>query len=319
MPATGHDIHIDVPLSNIALDYRPQGMIADMIAPVVPVPKQSNMYPIWSSADAFRTVDDIRGPGEEARRIYRAVSSSTYFAQNYALKMPLTMEDIENADDGYLMKLRQGRAQYILNKLYLGWEKRIALKCTSGSNVYSYSACASAWTGSGADPVADVLTKIDMINDMAGYRPNGIVMGGKAWRVFKKADAVTKYFWGTAGGNGSSRLVTRQMAAQLFEVDKFLVGEAYYNTTGEQTTQSLSALWGDHVFVYYAPAAPSTEDPSALYTFRWSRPGLPQLTVETHPWDAKRKTEEIEAGYYQDEKITSSALCALLTNVTSST
>ena len=146
MGATGHDIHIDVPLTNVALNYRPAGMIADMICPVVPVPKQSNLYPVWSQADAFRVEDDIRAPGAEARKITRNVSSDTYYCTGRALKMPLTLEDIENADEAYLQTLREGRTTYILDKLSLGWEKRIALLCTSGSNVYSYSACASAWT-----------------------------------------------------------------------------------------------------------------------------------------------------------------------------
>jgi len=43
------------------------------------------------------------------------------------------------------------------------------------------------------------------------------------------------------------------------------------------------------------------------------------MTVERHPFDSRKKTEEVEVGYYQDEVITSSALSYLITNVTSST
>ena len=38
---TPEDIHIDAPLSNVLLKYRPTGFIADQILPVVPVMKQS--------------------------------------------------------------------------------------------------------------------------------------------------------------------------------------------------------------------------------------------------------------------------------------
>lgn len=321
MPATGRDIHIDVPLTNVALNYRPQGMIADIVAPVVPVPKQSNMYPVWNQADIFRVEDDNRAPGDEALKIYRSVSSDTFFCKNYALKTPLTLEDMENADEAYIQTLREGRTMFLLDKLGLGWEKRIALLCTSGSNVYSYTATASAWNvpAGGGDPVGNVMTKINMIQDMSGYRPNKIIFGGQAWRSFRIHDAVTKYFWGTAGGSGQSRMVSRQQAAQLFEVDDILVGEAYYNTAGPQLSMALASLWADHVWVGYVAPRPSIEVPSALYTFRWTRPGVPNMQVERHPFNSKTKTEEVEVGYYQDEKKVSSALMALLTNVNSST
>lgn len=317
--AAGRSIHIDVPLTNVALNYRPTGMIADLICPVVPVPKQSNLYPVWDQGDIFRSESDQRAPGAEARLIHRNVSSDNYFCKNYALKMSLTLEDMENADEAYIQILREGRTMHILDKLGLGWEVRIAGLCTSGTNVYSYSACASSWAVvTGGDPVGDVKTKIDMIQDVSGYRPNKIVFGGKAWRVFNKNDNVTKHFWGTAGGSGKSRFVTRQMAQEIFEVDEVLVGEAYRNTAGEGLTMSLASIWADHVWVGYVAPRPSIEVPSALYTFRWTRPGVPNMQAERHPYDSIKKKEEIEVGYYQDEKKVSTALMALLTNCTSS-
>lgn len=318
--ATGHDIHIDVPLTNVALAYRPSGMIADMIAPIVAVPKQSNMYPIWSQADAFRVVDDMRGPGDEARKVYRTVSSDTYFCTPHALKMPITMEDIENADDGYIQAIREGRAMFLLDKLALGWEKRVALLCTSGSNVGSYTVTVSAWNvpAGGGDPITNVRTKINMVQDVSGYRPNRIVMGGQAWRSFRAHTAVQNAFWGTAGGSEQGRQLAIQDAKKLFEVDEFLVGEAYYNSAGGQLPMSLASLWADHVWVGYVAPRPSVEVPSALYTFRWTRPGIPNLQVERHPFDPKTKTEEVEVGYFQDEKKVSTSLMALLLSVNSS-
>ena len=43
------------------------------------------------------------------------------------------------------------------------------------------------------------------------------------------------------------------------------------------------------------------------------------MTVERHPYDSVIKAELIEAGYYQDEKITGSTYGFLLTAVNSST
>jgi len=41
------------------------------------------------------------------------------------------------------------------------------------------------------------------------------------------------------------------------------------------------------------------------------------MTVEVHPFDRKIKAEEVEVGYYQDEKVVSKPLGFLITNPTS--
>jgi hypothetical protein len=315
MAGTGRDLHIDVALSNVALNYRPQGMIADMVAPIVGVPKQSNLYPIWSQADAFRVEADQRGPGTEARIVHRNVSSGNYFAKNYALKADLTLEDMENADDAFLQGMREGKVNFILDKLMLGWEKRVGLACTSGSNVYSYSGPASAWTDlrdGYSDPISNIITKQNMIQDVSGYRPNAIVMGGQAWRYFRRHQNVIRAVYGDMAGGMSGRQLNIANAKALLEVDYFAVGDAYYNTAEEGQSASLASIWKDYTLIYYRPPAASVDVPSFMYTFRWQKPGIPQMQVERHPWDPKTKKEEIEAGYYQDEKITSSALAALI-------
>jgi hypothetical protein len=42
------------------------------------------------------------------------------------------------------------------------------------------------------------------------------------------------------------------------------------------------------------------------------------MTAERHPYDTKIKSEEVEIGYYQDEKITASEYGFLLVAVNSS-
>ena len=43
------------------------------------------------------------------------------------------------------------------------------------------------------------------------------------------------------------------------------------------------------------------------------------MMVERHPYDSRTKSEEVEVGYYQDEKITGDEYGFLIINVTSST
>ena len=323
MRTTGRDLHIDIPLTRVALQFRPEGMIADKIFPIVPVGKQSDSYLIWSSADAFRTEDDRRSPNNEANVIERTVSSDTYFAKNYALKMPITLEDQKNMDAAYVDELRNGRVTYIKTKLMFNWEKRIANQVTSTSNVGSSSAVTSAWTDyttGESDPMGDIWTALANVQDATGYAPNRIVFGDSAWRNFRRhADVVNIIHGNDGAGSGRSRLANMEQVKGIFELEDVLIGRAYHNTADEGQSQNLNLLWGDNVLVYYAPMQPTKEAPSFGYSFRWVQSGIPQMQAEVHPYDTRRKSDEVELGYYQNEKITAKQFGFLITAVTSAT
>jgi hypothetical protein len=315
--STGRDLHIDVLLSNVAIGYMVGDTIAGRIAPVVEVGKQSDAYAIFSRADALRIEDTKRSPGTEANKVTRTISSDTYYAQNYALKYPITIEDRENADPIQKQNIINDGVRYITDKLRLDWENRVAGQVNSTSNVGSSAAVASEWdVADSSDPLGDMNTALDNIQDLTGTRGNRIVMGLAAWRSLRRNDQILNRLFGTNNGGGYA---TRQQIASLLEVEEILVGAAYQNTGNEAQAESLSALWGDNVLCYYSPNSPSRELPSFMYSFRWANGNLPNMLAERHPFDGKTKTEEIEVGYYQDEKITGSEYSFLLTAVNSST
>jgi len=315
--AVGRDIHIDVPLSNVALDYQPPELIAPRLAPVVPVMNLTGIVPSFTRRDRLSTVDDLRAPGTEANIIRREVGSDSYICINRALKSSVNLEDMKNADPIYVQKLYNGAAEFVTGKLMLNWENRIALKVTSGSNVGSYSAVASSWTDhTNSNPLGNVLTAIDNVQDTTGLRPNKVTFGDKAWRNFSRNDTVRNLIFGTNNGGGYP---SREQAANLLDVEEVMVGAGYKDSANRAQTEALTQIWGDNVLVSYVPPSPSIYVPSFLYTFRWTVAGVPNMQVERHGFDTKKKSEEIEVGYYQDEKITGREYGFLLVAVTSST
>jgi len=316
--STGRDLHIDQNITQIALKYRPAGMIADLIMPQVNVGKQSDRYPVFSRAEALAVEQTLRSPGTEARMVTRSVSSAGYFARNYALKHGLTLEDRVNMDAAYYDELVTGTTQYLVDKLMLDWEGRISALVTSTSNVGSSAAVASAWSDlANTNALDNINAAIDNIKWRTGTRPNRIVFGGKAWDLFRRNTTVRNLIMGVNNGGGYA---SRRQVADLFEVDQILVGEAIYNTANEALgTDVNTTFWGDNVLVYYTPGAPSRETPAFGYSFRWAGGGLPNMVGERHPYDTRKKAEEIEVGYYQDEKVVGPEYGFLITAVTSST
>lgn len=311
----GRDLHVDQFLSNVAIGYRADGFIGDMIFPVVPVQKQTDKYAIFSRREALAVEDTKRARGAEAHKIDRSVSSDTFHCENYAIKDSLPIEDIENMDPIFRTELEAGRARFLTGKIQLDWENRVAGIVTSTSNVGTSAGVASEWDGAG-DVIGDINTMIDNVHDTTGKRPNRMIMGLDAWRSARRDSTVRNLIFGTNNGGG---FASRAAFMDLFEIDELLIGGTFKDTANEAQAESLAKIWLDHVIVYVAPSRPSVEEPSFGYTFRWRRPRIPAMTAERHPFDSKTKTEEVEVGVYQDEKITGSIYAGFLISVNSST
>lgn len=313
--ATGRDLHIDQNLTQIALAYRPAGMIADMIAPIVTVDKETNLYPVYSQAEALAIESTLRSRNTRANRVTRSVSSGTYACKNYALAYDLPIEDIANMDAAYVAQLDTGRTQYLVDKLMLDWDNRVLQQVGSATNVSTGFLTGSSWIGAtNGDPISMIWKAMEQVQQTSAYKPNSLLFGWKAWNYFRRNEKARNYVLGTNNGGGA---VTRSQTQEAFEVERLLVSAAFKNTANEAQAASLANTFpSDAVLIYYAPTRPALDVPSFMYSFRWQRPDLPTpFAVERHAYDTKVKAESIEAGYYQDEKITSSALGALLVGV----
>lgn len=314
--STGKDLHVDQFLSEIAMNYRPTGMIADMIAPIVNVGKETDIYPVFSRAEAFAVEDDLRSRGQPAKRITRSVSSASYLAKNFALAHPVYIEDRANMDAALQFELETGASRYLVDKLTLNWDRRVLSAVGSASNVSTGFLTGSSWTAGSnpGDPISMVWKAMEQMQSVTAQKPNSLLFGWRAWNHFRRNPNARNFILGTNNGGGA---VTRGAAQEAFEVDRLLVAGAFYNTANESQAEALASNpIHDAVLVYYAPLAPSRETPSFMYSFRWTNPMLGSpLAVVRHPFDSKTRIEELEAAYYQDERITGSAYGALLLGV----
>jgi len=316
------ELHIDTHLTNLAINYRPQNFIADQIAPIVQVDKESNSYPIFSRFENFAIEDTSRARGNEAKKITRSVSSANYSVKNFALGFDVAVEDLANMDQAFRGELDLGAAKYLVGKLGLDYEKRVITLANLAASVSTTFVPSSAWnvsgtaTAPGGDPYSQVMQMIEQVYSTVGQRPNSILCGWKAWNYMRRNFNMRNLIKGLNNGGGT---LLRDSVASIFEVDRFIVSEALWHTQNENTTASSMSLTNpiaDKIFVYYAPSAPSREDPSWMYSFRWTPNGYPApMVVERHAYDTRKKVEAIEAGYFQDERITGFDYAACLAGV----
>ena len=147
--ATGHDLHIDQPLTEVLINYRPTGMIADQVLPLVEVGKQSDLYYEFDQGDLWRIPDTVRAPMTGAKMVSFNVSSNTYFAKNYALAAGIPVEDAMNADAA--LRLRESKGRFIMDLLTLDWENRLATLVINTSNVGTFATVTGSLWSNHAD------------------------------------------------------------------------------------------------------------------------------------------------------------------------
>ncbi len=311
---TGRGLHVDTLMSQIAINHRPDGFIWDQIAPIVPVAKETDSFPVFNRGEAFAIENDLRSRGTEANRITRSVASAQYACKNYALAADTAVEDRANMDAAFQFELDAGSTRYLTWKLWLAADRRILPKAVAA--VGTTFLTGSSWIAATnyGDPVVQVLQMQETIRATTAQKPNSLIFGWRAWNYFRRNPAVRNMILGANNGGG---LVSRQQAQNIFEVDRFLVAEAFYNPANEAQTAVYSTTFPhDAVMAYYAPLAPSRETPSYMYSFRWTNPelGVP-FAAQRHEFDTRKKVDGIEVGYYQAEEITGASFGAILTGV----
>lgn len=312
MGATGRDLHIDVPLTNMVIGFEPAGTIVQDIFPVVTVDKQSNKFYKWTKGDFFRLPSTLRAPKTKGQRVEFNVSSDSYFAQNYALTHEESFEDMGNADQ--ILSGREKRVRALKNLLMLDWENRVASKLTSGSNLGSYTTLSgvSQWNDyANSDPVNDISVGKEAIRSTTGMQPNLIVMGKAVYaKLIQHPDIIDRIKYVQKG------FVTSDILAALFDVERVLVGSAIKNTGADGLADSFSDVWGKNVILGYTAAGVDKDgkDPSLGYSFRWMAPVFNSLPWAAEIWNDANggNFENRRVQYYQDEKITASDLGYLI-------
>lgn len=312
MGATGRDLHIDAPLTNMVIGFEPKNFIVQDIFPVISVGKQNDLYYKWDKEDFFRIPNTIRSRKTKGQTIEYNVSSEAYNAKNYALVNEFAFEDMVNADT--VLSGRDKRARGIKNNLTLDWEDRVASKITSGSNLGSYTTLSGTaqWSDyANSDPVNDIEVGRASIRSTTGLTPNTLIL---SWDVFRKLkqhpDIIDRIKYVQKG------VVTADVMAAVFEVDRILVGQAIKNTAAEGKPGTFADVWGKNAILLHTTNGPDADgvNPSAGYTFRWDAPLLGGRGMAAERWNDPDggNFENIRVQMYQDEKITAAELGYLI-------
>lgn len=305
-------MHIDQALTNISIAYRPQGFIADIVAPVIKVEKESDKYYVWNREDAFRTYDDLVSPGAVARTIDFSLSTDNYYAEEYSLRTRILWRDMSNADS--VLRIEMNKARKVVDTLLLGREKRVAIAFTTLANYASglsttYSG-ASQWDNGSyvGDPIIEIDSKKEHVRQQCGMMPNTIIIGAPIVPILVNNTKYREHYKYTAAdisGNG--------LPPVLRGMNVLVPGTI--NTTSNEGAASVSTadLWGKNIILAYVnlDKAPMVDSFSFAYTFRPTEYQTRKYNID------EQRAEYIETNYLEAVKIVSNVAGYLIKAVVS--
>lgn len=269
---TSSDVHVDRPLTDMSVAYLQtlDDFVADKVFPPLPVKKQSDRYFTYDKSYWFRTEAQKRAPSTESAGAGWTVDSSpSYFADVWAIHKDIDDQVRANADEPLDMD-RDG-TEFVTRQLILRREKQFALKyfttslwtgSTSGTDI----APATKWDAASGDPIDDVEEQKESVRQKTGYKPNTMVVTPQVHRALKSNAAVLDRIKYT-----QRAIITEDILASLFGVEKYLVANATNNTAAEGATTNMQFVFGaDGVLLVYAAPRPSILQPSGGYSFMWT-------------------------------------------------
>ncbi len=310
------DVHVNKPLTNILVAYMQQqkDFIADQVFPVVPVAKKSDVYFTFPKGEWYRDTAEKRAPGTESAGGGFNVSTDSYNCEIYAKHKNVDDQTRSNQDSP--LDLDAAATRFVGQKILLKREVDFVANYFS-TGIWSGAADytpGTLWDASSSTPVENVDSKKEEVRLKHGYMPNRLIVTSDVHSVLKSHPDILDRIKYTQRG-----IVTEDLLAEVFGVEKYLVARGIKNTAAEGASDSMAGIFGSKdCLLAYAANKPSLYEPSAGYTFAWSQfsgakagARTKKFRIETH------SSDRIEAEAAWDMKLVAADMGCFFSNVIS--
>jgi hypothetical protein len=305
---------VNAVLTDRARGYKHPSYIGTLIAPIVPVDKLKAHYAIYGKEDFF-LFNQLRGRGAKSNRMDLSNDMGDIIIRERDVEIPVPWEDDEEATVPVRPMLQAPRKA--MRSLMLGLEHRCA-QAFFDADTYGASNKV-ALTGNDrwdvnhddSDPFADVATARSAIRSAIGMYPNTMAVGATVYEKLKVHPLVIERLKTT-----DTKVVTADLLATMFEVKRFLVGEAVGLSEGSTESDPFVDIWGPHALLCYTAEQEDADDGEPSFAYCFQRKGYPvtdEYRESSEKADVFRTTDKIDvhvvgpdAGYFIQNAITAS-------------
>lgn len=276
------DLHVNQPLTNVSIAYMQdkKTFIADKVFPRVTVQKQSDLYWKYSKSDWRRTDVQKRAPGTESAGSGYKVDTDQYYCQVYAVHKDIDDQIRANADSNW--SLDKDSTTFVTNQLLLkrdlDWNAAYFTTGVWGTDLTGVAASPTGsqflqWNDAASDPIVQMAQLQTNFVEQSGRKANTLVLGARTITDLKNHPDIIDRIKYTQRG-----VVTEDLLASLFDVEKILVSYATSTSVGERNDADVQDAAATYSFMSnsksallcYSPSSPSLMTPAAGYIFTWN-------------------------------------------------
>ena len=267
--------HIDRAMTNISVAYlqNESNFIADQVFPTIGVRRQSDLYYKYNKGDFMRDEARERAAfSESAGGDYGVEAQEPYFCRKHAFHKDIAPEERLNYDEP--LNADQDATTFVTQKMLIrremSWASTFFKTGVWGTDMTGSATGAGdhefmQWDKEGSDPIRDITSASIAMASETSYRPNTLVLSPYVFNVLKNHYDILDRIKYTQKG-----IVTTDLLATLFEVDRVLVAWAVVNSADKGATDNVDFIYGKNAFLCYSAPAPGLRQPSAGYIFAWT-------------------------------------------------
>lgn len=263
---TQNQVHVDAILTNISVAYmqKQENFIANKVFPIVPVDKQSDKYFSYTKNDWFRDEARLRADATESAGGGYNLTTSSYSADVWAFHKDIGDQTRANADAP--INVDREAVEFVTSRLLLKMETEFVSNFF-GTGVWGTDVTpANLWSDyTNSDPLNDVEDAKRAILATTGFEPNTLVLGYDVFKELKNhPDLVDRIKY------TSSNVITTDMIARMFDVERVLVSKSVKATNNEGGTAAYDFTAGKNALLCYSAPSPGLLQPSAGYVMSWT-------------------------------------------------
>ncbi len=307
---TTGQFEVDPTLTAIAIAYSnpTYTLIADQVLPRVIVPARKFSWQEYDLAEGYTVPDTRVGPRSAPNRVEIEGKKKPDEVEDFGIDIPLDKPTIEDAEQaGY--NPRDRATERATNIVMLDREVRVAGLISNAANYPADLVKALSGTSMFTDPTSDPEKEISDMLDECLVRPNQLTFGQFAWSRFRRHPKIVK---ATNRNSGDSGVAAREAVAELFEVQKILIGASRVNTTKPGQTPVLERAWGSIVSGQFID---ESADTTGGITFGMTAQHGTKVAGTTQAQMGLRGGELIRSGETVKELIVANHAGFLLSNV----
>lgn len=232
---------VDQRLTAIAIAYKNNELIADLVSPRFKVPTEKFSYRKMTKADGFTIPATQIGRESFPNEVKFSSSEVPAIVKDYGLMSPVPVKDVNNAPAGFDPL---GNATLKTTELLsLAREVRVATQVTTLANFQSTLRATLSGTDQFSHASSDPVLLMQNAIDAMLVKPSHMVMGRAVYSVLRRHPKIL----GAAIAQGltiAGGAVSKKVIAEIFELQDVYVGEGWVNTAAPNLTPVFARVWG---------------------------------------------------------------------------